>query len=281
MKPIPVHALCAVAAAGMFIAAGLASPVRAETVDCTPIPSLPYTISAQGIYCLTANLATSQASGSAITIAANNVTLDLNGWKVGGQAAGTGTGAVGISSAANNVTIKNGIVRGFMFGMYLTGRGATVQGITADQNTSIGIYVGGPGSVVQGNQVVDTGGSSLYSNVFAVGIDVYGSGTLVQNNLVSGLTATGNDSEWGIYVDSAAPQSTARGNVVSDTARTAGGSYGIYINSTAAVAASNNIVTNFDIGVDYYSGATGTYSRNTAIGCTTAYSGGTVGSGND
>ena len=266
---------------GTLLALLLSLPAWAETINCTPITSLPATIDTQGLYCLTGNLATSQTSGEAITINANNVTLDLNGWKVGGQAAGSGTQTIGIYSAAVNVTVKNGIVRGFEVGIYLSGRGATVQGITADQNTSIGIYVGGPGSVVQGNQVVDTGGSSLYSNVFAVGIDVYGSGTLVQNNLVSGLTATGNDSEWGIYVDSAAPQSTARGNVVSDTARTAGGSYGIYINSTAAVAASNNIVTNFDIGVDYYSGATGTYSRNTAIGCTTAYSGGTVGSGND
>ena len=281
MKPIPVHALCAVAAAGMFIAAGLASPVRAETVDCTPIPSLPYTISAQGIYCLTANLATSQASGSAITIAANNVTLDLNGWKVGGQAAGTGTGAVGISSAANNVTIKNGIVRGFMFGMYLTGRGATVQGITADQNTVTGIYVTGSGSVVQGNQVVDTGGSTAGANSGATGIEVGGAGSLIQNNLVSGLTAAGSGIELGITFDAQATQSTARGNIVSDTARPSTASYAIYMLSTSGVAVSNNVVTNFTAGVLYYGSASGTYSRNTAVSCDTPYSGGTAGSGND
>ena len=135
----------------------LTTSVHAETVDCTPVVSLPATISGQGIYCLTGNLATSQTSGNAITITANNVTLDLNGWKVGGQAAGSATSARGISSTANNITIKNGIIRGFSVGIYLLGRGATVQGITVDQNTQAGIAVAGAGSVVQGNQVVDTG----------------------------------------------------------------------------------------------------------------------------
>ena len=261
----------------------LATPVHAETVDCMPITSLPAVISTQGLYCLTGNLATSITSDNAITITANNVTLDLNGWKVGGQSAGTATEATGIYSAANNVTVKNGIVRGFHVGIHLAGRGATVQNITADQNTNVGIATEGPGSVVQDNQVVDTGGSTAVANEDAAGIVVFGAGSLVQNNMISGLTATGSGLEGAIAFDSTATQSTARGNVVSDTARPTGGgsSHGIYMLGTPAVAVSNNIVTNFDIGVDYSTGATGTYSRNTAIGCTTSYSGGTAGSGND
>ena len=106
--------------------AGVASaPIaQGETVDCTPITTLPATISTQGIYCLTGNLAAPSTfgSGHAITIDANNVTLDLNGWKLGGQAAGAGTLAIGIYSLANNVTVKNGIVRGFYYGVLLGGR---------------------------------------------------------------------------------------------------------------------------------------------------------------
>ena len=266
----------------VIILATAGASARAETVDCTPVTSLPATIGAQGIYCLTGNLATSQTSGSAITIGANNVTLDLNGWKVGGQAAGTSTQVIGIYSGANNVTIKNGIVRGFSRGIQLTGRGATVQGVTADQNTTYGIVVTGQGSVVQGNQVVDTGGSTQAANVNAIGIFAGGSGSLVQNNLVSGLTATGSSSEYGVYFDSTASQSTARGNVVSDAARpSVGSSFGVLMLGTSAVAVSNNIVTNFTLCVDYADGATGTYSRNTAIGCDTSYYSGTTGSGND
>ena len=83
-----------------LLLATLATSVQAETINCTPITSLPATIDAQGLYCLTGNLATGQTSGNAIIINANNVTLDLNGWKVGGQAAGSGTNAAGIYSAA-------------------------------------------------------------------------------------------------------------------------------------------------------------------------------------
>jgi hypothetical protein len=73
-----------------------AHTVRAETLNCTSITSLPATINTQGVFCLTGNLGTNISSGNAIYITANNVTLDLNGWKVGGQAAGTGTDAYGI-----------------------------------------------------------------------------------------------------------------------------------------------------------------------------------------
>ena len=266
-----------------LLLAGLATSVQAETINCSPITSLPAVISTQGLHCLTGNLATSQTSGNAIEITANNVTLDLNGWKVGGQGAGAGTQAGGISSAAVNVTVKNGIVRGFRTGVFLTGRGATVQGITADQNTIVGIDVAGPGSVVQGNQVVDTGGSTTATNVTVIGIEVAQSGTLVQNNLVSGLTSTGIGNEWGIYFASNAAQSTARGNVVSDTARPSDStSDGIVVNGASAVAVRNNILTNFTNCVRYANSATGTYSRNTAISCDTSYAGtGTAGNGND
>ena len=268
-----------VSAASLLLVTALTSAAHAETVECTPVTSLPAIISVQGLYCLTANLATAQSSGNAIEITANNVTLDLNGWKVGGQAAGSATGAIGIYSTANNVAIQNGIVRGFSVGIYLLGRGAMVQDIVADQNTATGISVGGTGSVVQGNQVVDTGGSTTSANVY--GIYVLGPGSLIQNNLVSGLATASNGREWGINFDSTADQSTGRGNVISDAARPSAGSFGIHMFSTSAVAVTDNIVTNFSTCVAYVAGATGTYSRNTAISCDTPYSGGTAGSGND
>src|SRR5262245_41049205 len=99
--------------------------VWAETVNCTPITSLPAVITVQGIYCFTGNLDTAMTSGDAIAIIANNVVLDLNGFKLGGLAAGSGTNANGI--AANNrknITIKNGTVRGFFRGINLNNDGS-------------------------------------------------------------------------------------------------------------------------------------------------------------
>ena len=61
---------------------------QAETIDCTAITSPPYVIATQGVYCLTGNLSTSITTGSAIEIQANNVTLDLNGFKLGELVAG-------------------------------------------------------------------------------------------------------------------------------------------------------------------------------------------------
>jgi hypothetical protein len=251
--------------------------VFAETLNCTPVTSLPATLSTQGIYCLTGNLADAITSGNAITITANNVTLDLNGWKVGGQAAGTGTAAFGIYSTAANVTVKNGIVRGFYYGIYLTGRGAVVRDMLIDQNTWGGILVQGEGTVIEHNQIVDTGGTTGGTNFNAVGIDSYDTsvGTRISNNTISGLNATGSGSEWGMYVGGT--NSTASDNVVSDNAKPTGGgtSYGIQQTNSIAV---DNTVSNFVYGI--YTITAGIYAHNTAFNCTTNYQGGTAAAGN-
>jgi hypothetical protein len=251
---------------------------RAETVNCTAINSLPVTISSQGVFCLTGNLATNISSGSAITITANNVTLDLNGWKVGGQAAGMSTGANGIISTADNVTIKNGIVRGFNIGINLVGRGGVVEDMLIDQNTSTGIYVAGQGALVRRTQVVDTGGSTKSSKVTIFSILVSGSGSSVEDNVVSGLSATGAGDEYGIYVSG--QYSMIKNNIVTDDAKPTGGgiSYGI-IAIASQISAVENAVTDFNYG--YYYNSIGLYSQNTAAGCNTPFFGSISGSSND
>ena len=67
----------------MMAFAGAAS---AETVNCTAITSVPYTITTPGLYCLTSDLSTAMSSGNAITIQANSVVLELNSHKIGGMA---------------------------------------------------------------------------------------------------------------------------------------------------------------------------------------------------
>jgi hypothetical protein len=256
--------------------------VSGETTDCDPITALPATIDTQGIYCLVGNLSTAITSGTAITINANNVTLDLNGWKVGGQAAGMGTQTWGIFSSANNITVRNGIVRGFSIGVYLTGRGALIEDLMIDQNTVSGINSHGNAAVIRRNRVVDTGGSTSGSDVTVHGITVYGPDSLVDNNHVSGLTATGDGLEWAIIVAGIASHSTVRGNVIVDDVRPpgAGISTGIGI-LTENVSVVGNVVTDFDRCVFYDAGITGLYAQNATIDCGTKYSGGTSGSDND
>ena len=52
------------------------------------ISSLPVTITTQGVWCLDRDLSTSNSAGPAVTIATNNVTVDCNGFKIGGLGAG-------------------------------------------------------------------------------------------------------------------------------------------------------------------------------------------------
>jgi hypothetical protein len=64
------------------------------------------TLSAPGSYYLTGNVTV--ASGDAITIAASNITLDLNGFTISTTAsASTGT-AILVSPSRQNITIRNG-----------------------------------------------------------------------------------------------------------------------------------------------------------------------------
>jgi len=251
----------------------LATSIQAETVNCTPITSVPVTITAQGIYCLTGKLGTAQTSGYAITINANNVTIDLNGWKVDDGAAGAGTIAYGIYSTANNVTIKNGIVRGFDVGIYLAGSGDVVHDMLVDTNYYVGIWMSGPGALVEHSQVVNTGST----NSSAYGIASQGTGSTVSDNVVSGITAAS-----GLYaeaIDVEGANSVIRNNVTSNPAILSGvTSAGIYNQTGGNTIIVNNTASAFTYGI--INTASGIYSFNTVTNCTTDFSGGTAGAAN-
>jgi len=234
-----------------------ATPARAETVNCTAITSLPAAITVQGVYCFTGDLATAMTSGNAINIETNNVVLDLNGFKLGGLAAGPGTMATGIlASNRQNLTIKNGTIRGFAVGIFLGDSGGSqghvVEDIRADQNRLEGIDVRGSGNIVRNNQVVATGGSTVFgANANATGILVEGSGPRVLNNDVITTVKQGTGIARGILL------ATVTGGLVV-----------------------NNRITVADRGIDF-GGSDGKYRDNLTFDVTTPYTGGTnVGNNN-
>ena len=233
-----------------------AVPAQAETTACSPIDSLPATITVQGIYCFTQHLSTSMTSGNAIEIDTNNVILDLNGWKLGGLAAGAGTNAIGIHAFnRQNITIKNGTVRGFLIGIRLEGSGSASQGhvvedIRADQNTFIGIEGAGDGILIRNNQVVATGGTTCCgTNIVAYGVVAqFGTGSRVLNNDVIDVQKQGSGTAWGIFLG--------------------GVSGGLAV---------NNRITNADVGIDFSNGgSTGKYRDNLTTNVGTPFSGGTA-----
>ena len=157
------------------------------------IDAVPAVISTQGTWCLRHDLNTAINSGSAITVATNNVTIDCNDFKLGDLAAGAGTQATGIQATGQlNNTVRHCNVRGFFVGLSLTGSvavsgGHTIEDNRLDGNTYTGMQIGGDGSVVRRNRVSDTGGSTVAGG--ALGIAAYGSVDL-QDNTVTGVAAT-------------------------------------------------------------------------------------------
>lgn len=265
---------------GLFVILLFSTFTQAETTNCTAITSLPYLITSQGIYCLTGNLTTSMTSGSAIIIGVNNVVLDLNGYKIGGLAAGPGTIATGIYAyQRQNITIKNGTVRGFFFAInlndispYTTSQGHIIEDIRADMNTYVGIEVNGRGNIIRNNQVVDTGGSSIYPSAY--GIAVEGPGNRVINNDVYETKEQGSGASHGIDAYSA-PGVVVENNRVGNAALGTGTSVGIYMLSSANAMVNDNTISMMNYGIQYAAGSTGLYMNNLASGCTTAFSGGT------
>jgi hypothetical protein len=168
----------------------LAGPARAETLNCTPIVSLPAVISTQGVYCLRQDLATAITAGNAIEVAANNVVIDCNGYKLGGLSGGADSQAVGIAANGRcNVTVRSCNIRGFGDGIHLAapGGGHLVADNRVEGSTQTGIYVHGAGSDIRRNRVLTTLERPT-STRGAVGIHTYGD-TDIRRNLVVQVVA--------------------------------------------------------------------------------------------
>lgn len=169
----------------------------------TKITSLPATISTPGFYYLGDNLAYSgSGSGAAITISANDVTLDLMGFSLTNNGAEEQTRGITMNGRTN-VEIRNGTVRGFGFGVYEAsaegGMHRTIN-IRAIGNTA-GIYLRGTNHLIKNcNATNNYSGFILASGLLTgcaasknfYGMVVYGPGSVLNN------TAT-NNSENNFY----------------------------------------------------------------------------------
>jgi len=215
--------------AAVLLTAGVFSSAHAETTLCTEIASVPATISTQGVYCLKHDLATAIASGAAITIATNNVTIDCNDFKIGGLAAGVSTNAEGINAGDRvNVTIRHCDIRGFRVGIDIWGSSSShlIEDNRLDLITERAIYLQGDNLVVRRNRILETGGrpgtpqstvvlaqgnGELTDNfingdapvpssgtAYAVGIGLLDGPFRIEGNFVTGLVPAGSGTARGI-----------------------------------------------------------------------------------
>jgi Right handed beta helix region len=113
------HLLFPVLAAGLTLlsVAGAKAFETAQGVTATPITSLPFTIATSGNYYLPANLVFTSPAGAAIVITASEVYLDLNGRTLSSNV-GTGFNVGVFVFNQIDVTIQNGDIDGFFYGVY-------------------------------------------------------------------------------------------------------------------------------------------------------------------
>lgn len=268
MKLIRIAAVLALIAGTTF---ALPPASAAESYDnCKNfIDSVPTTISTPGVWCLRKDLATGIANGTAIHITANNVTIDCNDFKIGGLAAGSGASTYGIAAyMRQNVTVRNCNVRGFRYGIDVSGgAGHLVEDNRLDNNLYIGIYSSSDNTRIRRNAVYDTGGATNVDEAWGI----YGTADVVDNT-VSGLFA---DSPGGrlVGIHLAGTGNVARENKVSgfDTVARQGGNIdtatGLVLNNSLQRASGNQIAAEGPVnGSGIFSASSDNYCLDNTVG---------------
>ena len=239
------HALPALAAAALVVLA--AEPVRAaESFEgCTgEITTLPTVITTQGIWCLKADRSTPIGSGAAITIAANNVTVDCNHFKLGGLAAGPSTQTTGIRAEHRvNPTVRLCNVRGFRIGFEgIDLANALIEDTIFESNTAAGIHVTGGNSIIRRNVVSDIGGAVAEPTNAVYGIFAGGS-FQVADNILGGI-ASDASGQWNVYgIFTIYGTGVVARNQVQDMVPMEASTFaGIYHSSSTRVVSRDNVV---------------------------------------
>lgn len=279
-----------------FVRAGDLDPVGApaptmKTLDEVeariPILALPMTITTSGSYYLTGDFTVT--SGDGITIAADNVTLDLNGYALIGAGASTGDGIV-VSAARRNIQIRNGTIRDWTedgvsaanasnsmadtLRLYKNGGAGLGMGFGCHVRDCAAFANDGPGIVVSYNSVVlgctsennegngiTTGSRCVVTDCSAAfnggdGIEAV-TGSRVINCSAGSNTGNGIKVTYHCYVS---------GNVCMSNGLSDGDGAGIYVTASYNRIDSNNVTAN-DRGIDV-DGSYNIIIRNTSRGTT-------------
>jgi len=232
----------AIALLVLAAASGSASDAWADTTECTEING-PGTLTQQGLYCLKKPLVFSFYQGPALTIAANNVTIDCNGYSIS-QVADSPTNTVGIRAQnRNNAVVRNCTLEGFRNAIQLSGDGIVVEDNMLRGNSNYGIEVVGDNGLIRRNQVIDTGG--VAGTWYPEAIRLTGTGDVL-DNVVAGVTALSgtNHTVWGIRITNSNGGQVARNRVHGLAPDGSGQAAGVQVGESANVLLLENTVLN-------------------------------------
>jgi len=185
----------------------------------TPIPTAPFTVLQSGSYYLTTNIVVS--SGDAVTISANNVTLDLNGFSISStapSAAGMGIN-LGATRRQTNITILNGFITGsvtndnsgnyggggFSYGIGYSGvnfpRNVRVSGVSVSGCLVDGINVHSTSTMVQSCSVTTAGGYGILAQIVSdsTAVDCAGTAAIYASQTAHNCSASNIGTGYGLF----------------------------------------------------------------------------------
>src|SRR5919106_2943676 len=260
-RAVPLAVLLASLALSSALAAG---PTGWGIGSCREVTACPANLVDPGVYCLSYKyIDFPLLSGALIKISADNVVLDLNGATLDGTPKRNGAFSWGIHSyGRSNITVRNGTLRGFNYGISLTAplgyvntpvpssHSFLVENVRLIENRTAGMEVIGYDSVIRGNYVAHTGGSpDPRVSGHACGIIAAGDGLRIIDNDVTHTHV--------------------------NTAHSGGVTTAIFLSASGYAAVVNNRISDANFGI--YSGVPnwGKYRDNIMINVTTPYTGGT------
>lgn len=233
--------------AGSFAAEKAKGPIEISQAD------VPLVISSAGAYRLVGNLAVTDPDTTAITLAADNVVIDLNGFTITGPGKGVGTGFGINSTVRDNVVVINGAVRDFgSVGVHLPGANNRVEGVRVSRTGADGIFVG-RSSVVTKCQVFNSGS----------GINTDDGSLVVENTLYE-------IDNIAIFTSGDAPGPLGGVTVTRNSCRLS--AIGIRVKGQGN-RIEENLLTQNATGLDLSLGSSNFYARNVLQGNTTAFVG--------
>jgi Ca2+-binding RTX toxin-like protein len=232
-------------------------------------------ITAPGVYTLDRDLVFSGRTGSAITVAADNVVIELNGHTIRGSGAANSFANAISATDRSGVTVRNGSIEGFFYGVRLddTSTGTVRYGNHLISNLDVsdctfrGISVQGPNNTVRNCTVSDIQGTTNYDNAFACGIESLGPRAQLLSNVIRDVYARDMGEGLGISVSNNGIGTVVGGNTISNTVFDEFRSFGIWVGGGSNVTSYGNTVTNYTYGQGWSSVNTGVFYNNTSINC--------------
>jgi hypothetical protein len=219
-----------------------------------PISSVPFTIAASGSFYLTGDVIAAPNTAG-ITIAASDVTIDLNGYALVGSTAADDGIVAPLFPSYRNLTVRNGTITGWRNGIGTESiHGAVYEDLVLRNNNGGGLRAGG-GSLVDHVRAFSNGDHGILVN------EAHSSYDPTEGSIIRSSIANGNGYDGIQFNDYQNPLREPGGvliedNIASHNGGPLGAPYGagIRINGHRARVEGNNVVNNDGFGINVTSG---------------------------